>query len=75
MFHKFGVWSSMETMYEEVFLPRKKWSMVLCVVFLGFLERQGDPLSLFLFTIVVGALSALLARATDIGMIRGFEAS
>lgn len=59
----------------KCFLPRKKWSMVLCLVFLGFLERQGDPLSLFLFTIVVGALSALLARATDIGMIRGFEAS
>lgn len=59
----------------KCFLPRKKWSMVLCLVFLGFLERQGDLLSPFLYTIVAEASSALLARATDIGMIRGFEAS
>lgn len=35
--------------------------------------RQGDPLSPFLFTIVAEALGALLSKAKDLGMIRGFE--
>lgn len=35
---------------------------------------QGDPLSPFLFTIVAEALGALLVRATDIGLVKGFEA-
>ena len=36
---------------------------------------QGDPLSLFLFTIVEEALSALLMKAKVIGLIEGFAAS
>ena len=35
--------------------------------------RQGDPLSPFLFTIVVEALSLLLVKAKDVGLIGGFE--
>ena len=36
--------------------------------------RQGDPLSLFLFTIVEEALiSLLLVKAKDVGLIGGFE--
>ncbi|XXG72211.1 hypothetical protein AAC387_Pa07g1359 [Persea americana] len=35
--------------------------------------RQGDPLSPFLFTIVVEALSLLLLKAKELGIISGFE--
>lgn len=34
--------------------------------------RQGDPLSPFLFSIVVEALSVLLVRAREEGLINGF---
>ena len=37
--------------------------------------RQGDPLSPFLFTIVVEALSSLLVKAREMGVISGFVAS
>lgn len=37
--------------------------------------QQGDPLSPFLFTIVVEALSLLLVKARELGMISGFEMS
>ncbi|XP_059658724.1 uncharacterized protein LOC132305055 [Cornus florida] len=36
--------------------------------------RQGDPLSPFLFIIVMEALSRLMRRAVDLGFIRGFRA-
>lgn len=36
---------------------------------------QGDPLSPFLFTIMAEPLGALLVRAMDYGLIKGFEAS
>lgn len=35
--------------------------------------RQGDPLSPFLFTIVVEALRALLSKAKECGILEGFE--
>ena len=35
--------------------------------------RRGDPLSPFLFIIVMEALSRLLARARDGGFISGFD--
>lgn len=35
--------------------------------------RQGNPLSPFLFTMVVEALSTLLIRARELRMIQGFE--
>lgn len=35
--------------------------------------RKGAPLSPFLFAIMAEALSALLIKAKDIGLIRGFE--
>lgn len=34
--------------------------------------RQGDPLSLFLFTIVVDALSRMLLRAKESRLLEGF---
>ena len=37
--------------------------------------QQGDPLSPFLFTMVVEALSSLLVKAREMGVISGFEAS
>ena len=37
--------------------------------------QQGDPLSPFLFTIVVEALSTLLLKAKDMDVISGFEVS
>lgn len=36
--------------------------------------RQGDPLSPFLFTMVVEALCGLLSRAKQCGLIDGFAA-
>ena len=35
--------------------------------------RQGDPLSPILFKIVMEALSTLLLRAREMGVISGFE--
>lgn len=35
--------------------------------------RQGNPLSLFLFTIVVEVLSSMLMKGKDISLIEGFE--
>lgn len=35
--------------------------------------RQGDPLSPFLFTIVMEALGSLLLKARELGVINGFE--
>ena len=35
--------------------------------------RQGDPLSPFLFTLVVDGLSRLMEKARGCGMINGFE--
>lgn len=35
--------------------------------------RQGDPLSLLLFILVVGVLSGLLGRAMEVGMFDGFS--
>jgi hypothetical protein len=35
--------------------------------------RQGDPLSLLLFIIVMDALSRMLTRARDGGFISGFD--
>ncbi|XP_059650449.1 uncharacterized protein LOC132296254 [Cornus florida] len=35
--------------------------------------RQGDPLSPFLFIIVMEALSRLMRRAVDLGFLRGFK--
>lgn len=37
--------------------------------------RQGDPLSLFLFTLVVDAFSALMERAKDHPLLKRFSAS
>lgn len=37
--------------------------------------RQGDPLSPFLFTIVAEALGALMVKAKDIGLVKGFKIS
>lgn len=37
--------------------------------------RQGDPLSPFLFMIVVEALSSLLVKVREMGVVSGFEAS
>ena len=33
--------------------------------------RQGDPLSPLLFLLVVGVLSGLIGRASEVGMIEG----
>lgn len=37
--------------------------------------RQGDPLSLFLFTLVVDEFSASMSKATENDLIKGFESS
>lgn len=37
--------------------------------------QQGDALSPFLFTIVVEAISSLLVKAREMGVISGFQAS
>lgn len=35
--------------------------------------RQGDPLSPFLFAIVVERLEVVVRRATDLGVLNGFQ--
>lgn len=37
--------------------------------------RQGDPLSPFLFTLVADGFNALMSRAVDLGLIKGFRSS
>ena len=35
--------------------------------------RQGDPLSPFLFTLVVDVLGRLMDRAVEVGVVKGFR--